>query len=294
MLQFVIYTIKNASDKKVTRKTENHKCVLEMVCKEDVVSWFQALESYKRIDTMYTLLNACLPFELRFLGTCLEELGNLDSSTLRGIELRVNNSAELASEITACQFIEPSDMKVRRKMALYLAMIRACNRPCVMELFTTLIVWGNHAFIKLAEGDALHELLLVYIMAANHPVFSFDQRMKCGEIFNRIVAMGKDTNVNQTIQDTAYDKLGDTLSTQNKTPGTNTFTQSSNTNIGSTVASNAKPLPQSTLPYSIAPTLAEQSLSLNVMSQLGFEPSAGTQVSRLIMTHRISCILKND
>lgn len=257
-----------------------------MVCKEDVVSWFKALESYKRIDTMYSLLNACLPFELRFLGTCLEELGNLDSSQLRGIELRVNNSAELASEITACQFIEPSDMKVRRKMALYLAMIRACNRPCVIELFSTLSVWGNHEFIKIAEGDALQELLLVYIMAANHPVFSFDQRMKCGEIFNKIVAMGKDTSVNQTAQDTTYDKLAETFSTQIRIPGTNTFTQPTGVNIGVAGANSAasvlpKPLPQSNLPYSIAPTLAEQSLSLNVMSQLGFEPSAGSQVSRL-------------
>lgn len=159
-----------------------------MVCKEDVVHWFKELESYKRIDAMCTLLNMCLPFELRFLGTCLEELGGRDSKELRGIELRVNNSNELAAEIASSLLCDPSDIKVRRKMALYFALIRACNRPCVNELFNILCSWSSNEFLKRAKGDALQELLLVYTMAANHPVFSFEQRMKCGEIYNSILS----------------------------------------------------------------------------------------------------------
>lgn len=162
------------------------QCVLEMICKEDVVSWFKELESYKRIDTMCTLLNMCLPFELRFLGTCLEELGRRDSQELRGIELRVNNPAELASDVASCRQGEPTDLKIRRKMALYLALIRACSRSCVNELFQTLDGWGDRDFFKFGDGDPLQELLLVYTMASNHPVFSFEQRMKCGEIYNKI------------------------------------------------------------------------------------------------------------
>lgn len=159
-----------------------------MVCKEEVVHWFKGLESYKRIDAMCTLLNMCLPFELRFLGTCLEELGGRDSKELRGIELRVNNSNELAQEIASSLLCDPSDIKVRRKMALYFALIRACNRHCVNELFNILCSWNNNDFLKRAKGDALQELLLVYTMAANHPVFSFEQRMKCGEIYNSILS----------------------------------------------------------------------------------------------------------
>lgn len=164
----------------------DHKCVLEMVCKEEVVFWFKELESYSRIDTLCALLNMCLPFELRFIGTCLEEMCIRDAKELRGLELHVNNSTELASEIAACQFGEPSDIKARRKMAMYLALIRACNRPCVNELFNTLYLWGQNDFLKTADGDALQELLLVYTMAAHHPVFSFEQRMKCGDIFIQI------------------------------------------------------------------------------------------------------------
>ncbi len=158
-----------------------------MICKEDVVCWFKELESYERIDTMCTLLNMCLPFELRFLGTCLEELGRRDSQELRGIELRVNNPVELAADISSCRAGEPTDIKIRRRMALYLALIRVCNRSSVTEIiFQTLEGWGDKDFYKFGDGDPLQELLLVYTMAANHPVFSFEQRMKCGEIYNKI------------------------------------------------------------------------------------------------------------
>ncbi|XP_037033314.1 alpha-protein kinase 1 isoform X2 [Bradysia coprophila] len=157
-----------------------------MICKEDVVCWFKELESYERIDTMCTLLNMCLPFELRFLGTCLEELGRRDSQELRGIELRVNNPVELAADISSCRAGDPTDIKIRRRMALYLALIRVSNRSSVTEIFQTLEVWGDKDFFKFGDGDPLQELLLVYTMAANHPVFSFEQRMKCGEIYNKI------------------------------------------------------------------------------------------------------------
>jgi hypothetical protein len=158
-----------------------------MIGKEDVVSWFKDLESYRRIDIMCTLLNICVPFELRFLGTCLEELGRRDAQELRGIELRVNNPAEFGGDIAACQSGEPTDKKVRRKMALYLALIRACNRTCVNELFKTLDGWGDRDFHGFSDGDPLQELLLVYTMATNHPVFSVEQRLKCGEIFSKII-----------------------------------------------------------------------------------------------------------
>lgn len=170
-----------------------------MVCKEEVVIWFKGLESCKRIDTMCTLLNMCLPFELRFLGTCLEELGCRDSQVLRGIELRVNNSIELAQEIASSQLGDPSDQKVRRKVAFYLALIRACNKHCVNELFNMLCAWSSNDFLKRAEGDALQELLLVYTMAANHPVFSFEQRLRCGEIYNSILSGNPDSTFSEIV-----------------------------------------------------------------------------------------------
>lgn len=169
-----------------------------MICKDDLVLWFKNLESYRRIDVMCTLLNLCLPFELRFLGTCLEELGRRDAQDLRGVELRVNNPLEFVSDVGSFQTGQPTDMKIRRKMALYLALMRACNRTGVNELFKTLDRWGDRDFSKFGDGDSLQELLLVYTMATNHPVFSFEQRQKCGEIFSKITTSRGHLNQQQS------------------------------------------------------------------------------------------------
>lgn len=173
-----------------------------MVCKEDVIAWFRELESYKRIDTMCTLLNMCLPFELRFLGTVLEELGRRDAQELRGVELRVNNQQEFASDIQICHNGDPNDRRVRRKMALYLALLRATfNRTCINELFTTLEQWGEGEFTNFADGDPLQELLLVYTMATNHPIFTFEQRAKCGNVLQKVkVSKNLDTPTQPTTQ----------------------------------------------------------------------------------------------
>lgn len=162
--------------------------------------WFKNLESYKRIDVMCTLLNLCLPFELRFLGTCLEELGRRDAQELRGVELRVNNPQDFVNEIGSFQTGQPVETKIRRKMALYLALMRASNRTGVNELFRTLDRWGDRDFSKFSDGDPLQELLLVYTMATNHPVFSFEQRLKCGEIYSKITSARGVGHLNQQQQ----------------------------------------------------------------------------------------------
>ncbi|XP_052867897.1 rho GTPase-activating protein gacF [Anopheles cruzii] len=155
-----------------------------MICKEDVVNWFRDLKSYNRIDTMCVLLNMCLPFELRFLGTYLEELGRRDAPELRGAELKVNNPQEFIADIASG---EPTDRRIRRKMALFLALFRTCNHTYANELFKTLEGWGARGDLqRLFEEDVLQELLLVYTMATNHPVFSFEQRLHCGEIFTKL------------------------------------------------------------------------------------------------------------
>uniref|UniRef100_A0A182JAH0 Uncharacterized protein n=1 Tax=Anopheles atroparvus TaxID=41427 RepID=A0A182JAH0_ANOAO len=117
----------------------------------------------------------CLPFELRFLGTYLEELGRRDAPELRGAELKVNNPQEFIADIASG---EPTDHRSRRKMALFLALYRACNHTYANELFKTLEGWGGRSDLqRLFEEDVQHELLLVYTMATNHPAFSFEQRL---------------------------------------------------------------------------------------------------------------------
>lgn len=62
---------------------------------EDVVSCFQDLKSYERIMMMCRLQHCCLPFELRFLGTCLEDLGKRDFYEFKKSEVEANDITEL-------------------------------------------------------------------------------------------------------------------------------------------------------------------------------------------------------
>lgn len=153
-----------------------------MVCKEDVLTWFKELESYKRIDAMCSLLNMCLPFELRFVGTYVEELGKRDFQELRGAELRANNPAELAHDIAAAA----QDPRAPRKMALYVSLLRSCNSACAATLYAVLVGRERAGLLAGLRADPLEELLLLYSMALHHPAFTFDQRSHFGEILERL------------------------------------------------------------------------------------------------------------
>ncbi|RVE50456.1 hypothetical protein evm_004881 [Chilo suppressalis] len=153
-----------------------------MVCKEDVVSWFKELESYKRIDAMCTLLNMCLPFELRFIGTYLEELGKRDFQELRGAELRANNPTDLAADIGGAN----TDSRTRRKMALYVSLLRSCNFACATTLYNAMVSLEQSGLLKGLYGDLLEEILLLYTMALHHPAFTFDQKSHFGEILDKL------------------------------------------------------------------------------------------------------------
>ncbi|KAL0849249.1 hypothetical protein ABMA28_013581 [Loxostege sticticalis] len=153
-----------------------------MVCKEDVVSWFKELESYKRIDAMCTLLNMCLPFELRFIGTYLEELGKRDFQELRGAELRANNPTDLAADIGGAN----TDSRTRRKMALYVSLLRSCNFACATTLYNAMVSLEQSGLLKDLYGELLEEILLLYTMALHHPAFTFDQKSHFGEILEKL------------------------------------------------------------------------------------------------------------
>ncbi|XP_067007834.2 uncharacterized protein [Anabrus simplex] len=155
-----------------------------MVCKEDVVTWFKELTSHKRIDVMCSLLNMCLPFELRFLGTCLEDLGKRDFHELREAENRANNASELAD----LQCI--SDKRTQRKIALYLALLHSCNHACSNGLYKIL---ANCDFGEIntltnnsSEENPLDELLVLYTLAINHPAFSYEQKLVFGNILMKL------------------------------------------------------------------------------------------------------------
>lgn len=131
---------------------------------------------------MCTLLNMCLPFELRFIGTYLEELGKRDFQELRGAELRANNPTDLAADIGGAN----TDPRTRRKMALYVSLLRSCNFACATTLYNAMVSLEQSGLLKGLYGDLLEEILLLYTMALHHPAFTFDQKSHFGEILEKL------------------------------------------------------------------------------------------------------------
>ncbi|XP_041923130.1 zinc finger CCHC domain-containing protein 2-like isoform X1 [Alosa sapidissima] len=177
--------------------------------KETVFEWFGLhLNSAKRIEFMYGLLHMCQPLELRFLGSCLEDLARKDYYVLRDCEIRANspNDMGLLSNVI--------DPVMRSKLLVYLSLLGSDNRECAGILFRILshvdpaLCYKNYGlpissfrdpqFLPFhppcEDGDEygrseqgcrplmdtgaglLEQLALLFTMASLHPAFPFHQR----------------------------------------------------------------------------------------------------------------------
>lgn len=138
---------------------------------------------------MCTLLNMCLPFEVRYLGTCVEEIGKRDYNDLRDSEHHANNTSDVA-ELTTSSVM---DKRTRRKLALYMALLHSCNYACAVILYKNLSNLDHQEITNLINGTTfnvddqpLEELLLLYTMALNHPAFTYEQKSVFGNIFVKL------------------------------------------------------------------------------------------------------------
>lgn len=140
---------------------------------------------------MCTLLNMCLPFEVRYLGTCLEEIGKRDYNDLRDTEHHANSASELTELTTSSSVM---DKRTRRKLALYMALLHSCNYACAVILYKNLSSLDHQEITNLLNGTTfnnmdeqpLEELLLLYTMALNHPAFTYEQKSAFGNIFIKL------------------------------------------------------------------------------------------------------------
>lgn len=168
---------------------------------------------------MCNLFNLCLPFELRFLGTCLEDLGKRDFHDLRTTESGANNPSELSSPDLQCI----SDKRARTKLALYISLLHSCNYACSNGYYKILAnVEEVNNLIKCnavssAEDDVLEELLLIYTLALNHPAFTFDQKLFLGGVFTKLQQEEDKRNCvkrTKSLQGSAGVETGDKLQMQ--------------------------------------------------------------------------------
>lgn len=148
-----------------------------MVCKEEFLTWFKDLDSYKRIDMLCELINMCVPFELRFLGSYIEDMGKYSYVELRQQALFANNMEKLEKDpVFKNQTLY--EETVRHKVLLNISLLKSRNYSVAN--------WYSKKFLRTdyiedlvqKEKDELvqNELLLLFTMAARHPAFTFDQK----------------------------------------------------------------------------------------------------------------------
>ncbi|XP_059562252.1 zinc finger CCHC domain-containing protein 2 isoform X4 [Myotis daubentonii] len=190
---------------------------------ERVYEWFGlVLGSAQRLEFMCGLLDLCNPLELRFLGSCLEDLARKDYHYLRDSEAKANG---LSDPGPLADFREPA---VRSRLIVYLALLGSENReaagrlhrllPQVDSVLKSLRAArgdaedepGEHGSDGVGEEDAekdgsgpegsgaesragdglgfraQEELLLLFTMASLHPAFSFHQRVTLREHLERL------------------------------------------------------------------------------------------------------------
>ncbi|KAK7891962.1 hypothetical protein WMY93_023925 [Mugilogobius chulae] len=141
--------------------------------REGVYRWFSALTSAQRVEFLCGLLDLCIPIELRFLGSCLEDLARKDYHSLRDAEIKANNPTDLSG------LTNITDEVVRSKLLVSLALLGSNNREAAGVLYRTLThidtVINNYG-LALNDGRTEEQFLLLFTMASNHPAFSFHQK----------------------------------------------------------------------------------------------------------------------
>uniref|UniRef100_A0A4W5LAE6 Zinc finger, CCHC domain containing 2 n=1 Tax=Hucho hucho TaxID=62062 RepID=A0A4W5LAE6_9TELE len=180
--------------------------------KKAVFEWFGLhLSPAKRIEFMYGLLHMCQPLEIRFLGSCLEDLARKDVHVFRDFEITANCQTDLAL------LKDVGDPVVRSKLLVYLSLLRSGNRECADTLYRALSHIDPALYLNTyhggplsprggntqnlpdqncpreggmesgrlvhpsgtpleVESGSLEHLALLFTMASLHPAFPFYQR----------------------------------------------------------------------------------------------------------------------
>lgn len=145
--------------------------------KESVFEWFGLrLRPAGRLQLLCGLLHMCQPLELRFLGSCLEDLARRDHHVLRDPELRANSAAELAA------LADPGDPVVLSQLLVCVSLLGSDNRECAGVLFRTL----SRIEPSGVGPRPLEQLSLLLTMASLHPAFHFHQGERFREQLDRI------------------------------------------------------------------------------------------------------------
>jgi len=210
-----------------------------MLNQEQIHRYFNHLSGAKRIEFLYGLLHLCQPLELRYLGTCLEEIARKDYEYLYHAEQKtnhlpsqtatlnnndINNSQQ--TDLVNEEKLDLTDQFTRAHAIVDIALLWAKNRPCALRLFRRLKSSESVKLVDLLlERDDLDErtmdeILIIFCLAANHPAFSFDMRTQMSQILKelekrqrkmKLLQQNTQTNVNNNMNTNDDEELLDTI-----------------------------------------------------------------------------------
>lgn len=151
---------------------------------DEVYDWFKTLDGAKRIEFLNGILHLCFPLELRFIGSCIEELARKDYNYLRDAEVKANTLSEVLS------MHDISDKVTRSKMIVTLALLNSTNEECARLIYDILnvdilMILNNITSINETIAD---EFLLLFTMATNHPAFDFNMKTNMCDQLKKIEA----------------------------------------------------------------------------------------------------------
>ncbi|KAM9439472.1 zinc finger CCHC domain-containing protein 2 isoform 2-T2 [Clarias gariepinus] len=200
MLKMRLPAAEGDSDAAEGEHNNNHHHHLRQLDKEAVFEWFGLrLSPAKRVEFMCGLLHMCQPLELRFLGSCLEDLARKDFHILRDVEARANSPADLRL------LTDVADPVVLSRLLVCLSLLGSKNRECAGILYGTLSridllhSTRNCCVLNLPEpGPApapLEQLALLFAMASLHPAFTFHQRELVRAQLERVEALLEERSV---------------------------------------------------------------------------------------------------
>lgn len=160
--------------------------------KDDVYEWFKHLDATTRIDVMCSIFYSCSPFEIRFFGTCIENLAKKDYHALKDTDLQAVDISSLQDSNINILKVGPQ-LRSRLIISLCLLKSRPGNPSCVNMLSDLLSRVDQHLALYQFDSTFDHRLIedvrLLLMVAVHHPAFSFNQRQEFinqMENFNRV------------------------------------------------------------------------------------------------------------
>ncbi|CAF1205405.1 unnamed protein product [Rotaria sordida] len=189
-----------------------------MLNQEQIHRYFNHLSGAKRIEFLYGLLHLCQPLELRYLGTCLEEIARKDYEYLYHAEQKTNHlptqnsitnnetNNQQQNDLGSDEKLDLTDQFTRAHAIVDIALLWAKNRPCALRLFRRLKASESVKLVDmLLERDDLDErtmdeILIIFCLAANHPAFSFDMRTQMSQILKELEKRQRKMKLLQPVQ----------------------------------------------------------------------------------------------